>query len=162
MSLNDQGTNSINNSNHTEDALNNNGIENAINIQGNYIKQDLPNENNENTYLNYNPSTIFYNNTQNYISNYENNEEFILDDNNILVNRQNRRTSQNFIKTLIINEIKDIDKFPIKECSICLQTFKNGDKFIPLPCIHIFHSECIYSLYFFEYSQIHKLKKYIL
>ena len=30
-----------------------------------------------------------------------------------------------------------------KKCLICLDEFKNGQKSIVLPCIHIFHSECI-------------------
>ena len=30
-----------------------------------------------------------------------------------------------------------------KNCIICLEDFKNGDKAIILPCIHLFHNECI-------------------
>jgi hypothetical protein len=30
-----------------------------------------------------------------------------------------------------------------KNCVICLQDFNNGDKATILPCIHIFHTECI-------------------
>ena len=30
-----------------------------------------------------------------------------------------------------------------KNCTICLCDYINGDKVIILPCIHMFHAECI-------------------
>ena len=49
------------------------------------------------------------------------------------------------IQTLPISKIHDINKLAEekKRCSICLENYKNGDDSIILPCIHIFHSECI-------------------
>jgi hypothetical protein len=49
------------------------------------------------------------------------------------------------IQTYPISKIHDINKLSEdkKRCSICLENFKNGDDSIILPCIHIFHSECI-------------------
>ena len=49
------------------------------------------------------------------------------------------------IQTYPISKIHDINKLAEdkKRCSICLENFKNGDDSIILPCIHIFHSECI-------------------
>ena len=56
----------------------------------------------------------------------------------------------NFLKYTIL---KDYPKTKIKsssklseenqQCSICLANFKKGEESIILPCIHIFHSECI-------------------
>ena len=49
------------------------------------------------------------------------------------------------IQTYPISKIHDINKLSEdkKRCSICLENFKNGDDSIILPCIHIFHSDCI-------------------
>ena len=49
------------------------------------------------------------------------------------------------IQTYPISKIQDINKLSEdkKRCSICLENYKNGDDSIILPCIHIFHSECI-------------------
>ena len=30
-----------------------------------------------------------------------------------------------------------------KKCTICLEDYVNGDNSIALPCIHIFHANCI-------------------
>ena len=30
-----------------------------------------------------------------------------------------------------------------KKCTICLEEYVNGDDSIALPCIHIFHADCI-------------------
>ena len=157
MSLTEQGiiyrrTNTFNNSIYSEDILNINGIENAINIEANY-NQVIPQDNTGNTYFNYSPTTIY-----NYDNNLDNNEEFSVNDNIILVNGRNHPTNPKFIKNLIINEIVDIKKCPKKECCICLQNFKIGDNFISLPCIHIFHSECIIN--WMELNNVCPLCKY--
>jgi hypothetical protein len=49
------------------------------------------------------------------------------------------------IKQYPSSKIKDIKNLTEdkKRCSICLENFKNGDDSIILPCIHIFHAECI-------------------
>jgi hypothetical protein len=46
---------------------------------------------------------------------------------------------------LIISKIKDVEKLDNekKQCAICLEDYVNGDKSIALPCIHIFHDNCI-------------------
>lgn len=51
----------------------------------------------------------------------------------------------NIIQSFPISKIKDINKLSEekKRCSICLENYKNGDDSIVLPCIHIFHAECI-------------------
>ena len=52
---------------------------------------------------------------------------------------------EDMIKQYPSSKIKDINKLTEdkKRCSICLENFKNGDDSIILPCIHIFHAECI-------------------
>jgi hypothetical protein len=49
------------------------------------------------------------------------------------------------IKNYPISKIHDISTLSEdkKKCLVCLENFKNGDYFITLPCIHIFHAECI-------------------
>ena len=49
------------------------------------------------------------------------------------------------IENYPISIIKNINNLSEdkKKCLICLDEFKNGQKSIALPCIHIFHSECI-------------------
>ena len=46
---------------------------------------------------------------------------------------------------LEISKIKDVEKLDNdkKQCSICLENYVNGDESIALPCIHIFHVNCI-------------------
>ena len=52
---------------------------------------------------------------------------------------------KNILDNMEISKIKDIDKLDIdkKKCTICLENYVNGDDSIALPCIHIFHAECI-------------------
>ena len=49
------------------------------------------------------------------------------------------------IKNYPISKIHDISTLSEdkKKCLVCLENFKNGDYFITLPCIHIFHADCI-------------------
>ena len=49
------------------------------------------------------------------------------------------------IENFPISKIKDINKLDEekKKCLICLENFKIGENTIILPCIHIFHSNCI-------------------
>ena len=59
-------------------------------------------------------------------------------------NRDNP-TDEEIINELPETTIEDVSKLDQekKNCIICLENFKNGDKAIILPCIHIFHNECI-------------------
>ena len=54
-------------------------------------------------------------------------------------------TDEEILNELPETQIEDVSKLdPEKRnCIICLEDFKNGDKAIILPCIHIFHNECI-------------------
>ncbi len=79
--------------------------------------------------------------TENVIRN-ENEEE--KEEENEEENQMNN-TTNTIIRTLKVNRMKNVEKLSQdkKECIICLSEFKNGDKFICLPCIHIFHAYCI-------------------
>ena len=54
-------------------------------------------------------------------------------------------TDEEILNELPETQIEDVTKLDPekKNCIICLEDFKNGDKAIILPCIHIFHTECI-------------------
>ena len=58
--------------------------------------------------------------------------------------------AQHPVPDTIVNELPEItidsvDKLDgdKKDCTICLNSFKHGDKALILPCIHIFHTDCI-------------------
>ena len=61
-----------------------------------------------------------------------------------LRNRDNP-TDQEILNELPETTIDDVNKLdPEKRnCVICLEDFKNGDKATVLPCIHLFHTLCI-------------------
>ena len=48
----------------------------------------------------------------------------------------------NQLSVTIIEDIKRLND-ENKKCVICLEDFKNFDKSIYLPCIHLFHEKCI-------------------
>ena len=51
----------------------------------------------------------------------------------------------NILNQLSVTIIEDIKRLndENKKCVICLEDFKNFDKSIYLPCIHLFHEKCI-------------------
>ena len=53
----------------------------------------------------------------------------------------------NILNSLPETEVNDASKLDSdnKECIICLEEFHDKEKIICLPCIHVFHSECIKS-----------------
>jgi hypothetical protein len=61
-----------------------------------------------------------------------------------LRNRDNP-TDQEIMNELPETKIEDVNKLDPekKNCVICLEDFKNGDKATVLPCIHLFHTTCI-------------------
>ena len=56
-------------------------------------------------------------------------------------------TDMQIINELPETTIEDVSKLDQekKDCVICLENFKNKDKAIILPCIHLFHNDCIKS-----------------
>ena len=57
----------------------------------------------------------------------------------------NHPTDKNILNELPENRLDDVTKLDNekKNCLICLEDFKNGDKTLVLPCIHFFHTLCI-------------------
>ena len=58
-----------------------------------------------------------------------------------------KRVDQRILNSLPENELEDASKLDPdnKNCVICLEDFKDKERIICLPCIHVFHSECIKS-----------------
>ena len=146
--------NRINNINNNDFTFNNNDSLNRLN-----------NINNNNPRRNVNNILNFHellNNRNNNNRNYNNRLRNNIDSDDSNNNDRNSDLDLDSIDSLddfddidgidddIINQyptskIKDISKLTEdkKRCSICLENFKNGDNSIILPCIHIFHGECI-------------------
>ena len=59
--------------------------------------------------------------------------------------RNENPTDTDILNELPETQIDDVNKLDgeKKSCVICLETFKNGDKATILPCIHLFHTNCI-------------------
>ena len=59
--------------------------------------------------------------------------------------KKNKGKINEIIKKYPITTIKNINELSEdkKKCLICLEEFQNNQKTIILPCIHIFHYECI-------------------
>ena len=59
--------------------------------------------------------------------------------------RINDNEMNNILNQLSVTIIEDIKRLndENKRCVICLEDFKNFDKSIYLPCIHLFHEKCI-------------------
>ena len=53
--------------------------------------------------------------------------------------------NKNILDNMEISKMKNIEKLDTdkKKCTICLENYQNGDDTIALPCIHIFHADCI-------------------
>ena len=124
-----------------EEALNMDGVQIAQNIQANGVRQELPEEDQNNEYYYYNQDAQGNDGDDSFGENAQSDE--IISFNNISINNRNNHADTKIIENLITNEIKDINKFPTKDCRICLQDFKNGDYYIILPCIHFFHDNCV-------------------
>ena len=138
----------INLTSRNEEILNIDAIQIAQNIQGNGLNQQLPEEDQNNEYYYYSHNTQDNNNDNNINNSFEGNgfQDEIISFDNILINNHNNYNNHadtKIVENLITNEIKDINKFAIKQCCICLDNFKNGDLYIILPCIHIFHANCV-------------------
>lgn len=60
-------------------------------------------------------------------------------------NIEEKGLENEFMNNMEIFEIKNVEKLDEekKNCSICLGYYTNGDKAIALPCMHIFHADCI-------------------
>jgi hypothetical protein len=62
------------------------------------------------------------------------------------MNKQGSTSKVNIVDLLPISDVKEESKIPSElKCVICLEMFNVGDKFTALPCLHLFHFECIES-----------------
>ena len=59
--------------------------------------------------------------------------------------RHEHPTDQQILNELPETKIDDVSKLDAEKrnCVICLEDFKNGDNATVLPCIHLFHTDCI-------------------
>lgn len=133
----------MNNTSKNEEALNIDGIQIAQNIQANDINQQIEEEDQNNEYYYYNQNAQDNDNDLNNSIHENRYSDDIISFDNILINNHNNHADTKIVENLITNEIKDINKFAVKSCSICLENFKNGDNYIILPCIHFFHASCL-------------------
>ena len=106
-----------------EELLNDGTIMNVRNIESNYINDQIYN------YLNGQESSSIYGNSISF-------------ENMIDVN-SNNPVDTKIVNNLFVNKQCELNKFLDKNCPICLENFKIGDKYIILPCIHSFHDDCI-------------------
>ena len=87
-------------------------------------------------------------NHENIVNNFINNlinRITINDDNNNDVNKNNEELNKKIDKALqdtILTE-ESLNKIDNKQCLICLDNYKIGEKICFLPCFHLFHSLCI-------------------
>ena len=62
-----------------------------------------------------------------------------------LIGGKDKEDREYLIKNLIGSELNNVDRLEEenKECAICLEIFEKGNKIISLPCVHIYHDNCI-------------------
>ena len=104
------------------------------------------NHNNINNISNNNYIENNYYDNENYINN-QNSQNYIVEINN----RNNiKKDEKNFIKNILnicnidkYNKIKYNNKNNNKNCGICLQDYENNEEILILPCLHIYHYNCI-------------------
>ena len=159
--INDYQTNSLNNNlNNNENVDNINKINDSINNNQNNIINNNMNDENINNIQNNN-----YENEPPFFQHRGQRLFFFLfleeatEDKNVLRNILRDRllsllfgSSNNIdenrkqlIDNLLEYELDKVDKLEEsnKKCVICLEHFNNCDKIISLPCVHIYHSDCI-------------------
>ena len=128
--------NTINNINQI--SINNNIDSNINNINTNFINLNINNNIEINDSIDHGSELNEELNSVNEDEEFDENDDddFDIYDNGL---------DENMIKTYPVSKIKDISKLTEekKKCCICLENYKNNDETIILPCVHIFHSNCI-------------------
>ena len=76
------------------------------------------------------------------INNYNNNLINENDDNSNQLNENEFNQIMQYLPSTIVNEKKEGEN---KECVVCLAEFEIGESITTLPCLHVFHTECIKS-----------------
>ena len=54
-----------------------------------------------------------------------------------------KEMNQNEIDMLGTEYYNSHNQYSIRQCTICMEEFKNGDELRRLNCLHIFHKNCI-------------------
>ena len=57
--------------------------------------------------------------------------------------RKRKKRGEKIFKLLPVTEINNDDNLPKGDCTICLGGFHVKEKVTSLPCLHIFHIQCI-------------------
>ncbi len=72
-------------------------------------------------------------------------EDLLLDDllNNESINKQDSQAILNYLPNSVIKEVKKNGDNNNTKCVICLSDFQVGDNVSTLPCLHIFHNDCL-------------------
>lgn len=158
-----------NNNNNRNDASNDNNdadlidniLRNAISIQDmisnnlNHIHNhnhhqisNINQRNNHNNNMNNNDQIYHRPQSSNNLNNNFNHIRIHFNQNNrnqFPPHRYEHPTDKQILNQLPETYIEDVNKLDSEKrnCVICLEDFKTGDKAIILPCIHIFHNKCI-------------------
>ena len=159
---NNSGGNGLNNMQSFNMSMNsfNNAMSNMNNIMGMNNMNNMMGMNNMNNMMGMNNMNNMNNmsNMSNMMNNMGNmmNQMFnnIFNNNNNMGNMNfvniNNENLGNGVDPAILNnlpssKLKDISNLDDdkKNCIICLEDFRNGDEVIFLPCLHIFHKNCI-------------------
>ena len=92
-----------------------------------------------NNFMNNILSQILTNENRNNNNNINNNERNEINETNENIQKQKL---DELLEEIEIN-VKLIDKLETKQCNICLDNFKKGEKICYLSCVHYFHAICI-------------------
>ena len=143
---NNRNNNNNNNNNNRNNNNNNNNNNNRNNNNNNNNNNNRNNNNNNNNNRNNNNFEIIMNN----IINRPNDNRVLRQLSPLLRNERNNRRV-NRIKGLTQSEIDRIPceifnsnmNYELRNCTICLENFREGDILKRLGCLHIFHKDCI-------------------
>ena len=120
---------------------NNNNLNQIPNIIR-MINHNNPNNMNNNVHIRHLPQNL--NNNHRFLVFIGNNSNHN-HRNHIPESRHEHPTDKQIVNQLPETYIEDVNKLDNekKNCVICLEDFKTGDKAVILPCIHMFHNKCI-------------------
>ena len=144
--INNNRNNNINNNRNERNSL----IYNLLNRNNN--RNNIINNNNNlnirrrrRNSMDYNRATIFNFNSSSSLSSGYNSGSNSRSDSLDIYHNDEAHIDDIINRNCVISKIKKTHKLSEdkKKCLICLEKFKKGDNIIILPCIHIFHSDCI-------------------
>ena len=162
FNLNDYQNNSINinlNINENENNINERN-DNINNSHNHSISTNIIDENVNSHHINLNNAYLCLPSRGQFLINYDQPDSFLnnetvfegrigyINTSRILSLESFNGTDENrkkLVDNLLEYELYKVDKLEEgnKKCVICLEYFKDGDKIISLPCVHIYHGNCI-------------------